>query len=141
VHDPVAFAASGLTPRWPAMAPGKEPGHRVREIPQSLLLDDNAARSEPAECCPRLRQLPTLLCQARCRLTSWPPPRLLLDRQIPNEPGVRAVLAKCQLLRGRRQQAISGHESNLTATTDILREVKRRYEPALSAGFSTPRNP
>jgi hypothetical protein len=53
---------------------------------------------------------------------------------------MRAVSAKRQFLSGRWQQSVPRHESNVTATTDIPKEVKRRYDPALKAGLSTPWN-
>jgi hypothetical protein len=72
-------------------------------------------------------------------MASRMPPGLLLDRQVPHVPGVRAVLPQyCLLDRGRRQP-VTGHTKTLASIADILEEVERRFLAGLKAGGSTPR--
>src|SRR5690606_7407722 len=114
VHDParrtpltrVRGRPEPLTP--PALAPGRttvtaaeEVAHGLREILQRLLLDDDRPRPQPRECRPRLGQLPALLGEPRRTLTSRPPARVLLNREIPHKPGMPAMLQQ-RLLLSRR---------------------------------------
>ena len=71
--------------------------------------------------------------------TSWPPPGLLLDCQVPHEPGLGAVVPKDDFLVRRRVQAVPGHANTLANASVILGEVKRRCIPRLEAEVSTPR--
>ena len=66
------------------------------------------------------------------------PVRVLLDRQVPYEPGVPAVVPQDCLLGGRGEQTVPGYTNTLANTTDISGEVKRRFLPGLKAGVSTP---
>jgi hypothetical protein len=68
---------------------------------------------------------------------SGPPPGLLLDRQVPHIPGVRAVVSQHDLLGGRRVQAVPRHANTLANTSGILREMKRRSLLGLRAEVST----
>lgn len=140
VYDPETFAAPGFTPRWPTIAPSEEPGHCLCEVSQCLLLHDDAPGRQPVASGPCFRELATLLRPTRGRLASWSPPQPLLGRKVPHEPSMSAVLSKHRLLDGRRQQAVSRHESNITATTDIPRGVQRCNLSALSAEIPTPCN-
>ena len=57
-------------------------------------------------------------------------PELRSDHtQVPDVPGVGAVLAQDGLLRSRRIEPVPGHESNLLAANDVLEGVKRRFLP------------
>jgi hypothetical protein len=59
------------------------------------------------------------------------PVRVLLDRQIPYESGMRAMVPQHCLLGWRRKQSVPGHTNTLATTTDISWEVKRRSAPCL----------
>src|SRR5215468_2179709 len=93
--------------------------HCLTEVPQSLLLHDDAARCQPVECRSRFGQLAALLGKAWRAAAPSAPPRLLLACQVPYESGVRAVHPQCRLLNGSWLQPVSRHKSNLSATTDI----------------------
>jgi hypothetical protein len=64
---------------------------------------------------------------------------VLLEGEIPQIPGMGAMLAQDLLLFWRWLQPVPGHESNVLATTDILEGVKRRFLPHL-AGVSSPQS-
>jgi hypothetical protein len=66
------------------------------------------------------------------------PMPVLLDGEIPSEPGVRTVVPQYRLLGERRDQTIPGHTNTIANATDIFGEVKRRFLHGLKAGFSTP---
>lgn len=84
-------------------------------------------------------QLTTLSGVARDAAAAGPPPGLLLDGQVPHIPGVGTVLPQDELLFGCWLQPVSGHDSNLLSSTDILEGVKRRFIPGLKTGVATPR--
>jgi hypothetical protein len=67
------------------------------------------------------------------------PPRLLLDREVPDVSGVRAVLAQNPFLGWGNDQAVTGHTNTLSTNADVLEEVKRRFLTRLGAGVCTPR--
>ncbi|WP_433462336.1 alpha-L-rhamnosidase C-terminal domain-containing protein [Spirillospora sp. CA-128828] len=54
---------------------------------------------------------------------------MLLDRQVPHEPGVPAMLQQCLLLSGCRLQTVAGHAQQATDT--------RRQNPESSAQHAT----
>jgi hypothetical protein len=64
---------------------------------------------------------------------------VLLHREVPHVPGVRAVVPQHRLLGGRGEQPVPGHANILANSTGIPGEVKRRFLPGLKAGVSTPR--
>jgi hypothetical protein len=55
---------------------------------------------------------------------------VLLYGQVPQVPGVGAVLSQRRLLGGRGEQPVSRHANTIATTTDIPEEVKRRLLPA-----------
>jgi hypothetical protein len=65
---------------------------------------------------------------------------MLLDRNVPHVPGVRAVAPQHRLLGGRREQSIPGHTNTLASTTDIPEKMKRRFLSRLKAGAYTLRS-
>jgi hypothetical protein len=65
---------------------------------------------------------------------------VLLDGQVPDVPGVAAVVPQHRLLGGRGEQPVPGHANTLSDTADISGEVKRRFLPGLKTGVSTPRS-
>jgi hypothetical protein len=71
-------------------------------------------------------------------VASRAPVPVLLDRQVPYQPGVAAVVARDCHLGGRGEQAVPGHTNALSDSTDISGEVKRRFLTGLKAGVSTP---
>ena len=71
-------------------------------------------------------------------VASRAPVLVLLDRQVPDEPGVAAVVPQDCLLGGRGEQAVPGHTHALSDITDTSGEVKRRFRTGLKAGVSTP---
>ena len=79
-------------------------------------------------------KLPTLLQITGSAPAARVPVRMLLDRQIPNEPGVGAVVPQHCLLSGRGKQAEPGHTNTLAKTTDIYEEVKRLCLTHLEVG-------
>jgi hypothetical protein len=123
--NPETLVAAGFTPPRPVVRPGEEVLHRLIEIAQRLLLHHLAAVSQPLVLRAGIGQLTTLNQITRCTTAPGTPPRLLLDGQVPNEPGMGAVSGEDSLLRGERSQAVAGHKSKLLTDTDILEEVKR----------------
>jgi hypothetical protein len=71
-------------------------------------------------------------------VASRAPVPVLLDRQVPDEPDVAAVVPQDCLLGGRREPAVPGHTHALSDIIDIFGEVKRRFLTGLKAGVSTP---
>jgi hypothetical protein len=65
---------------------------------------------------------------------------VLLDGQVPYVPGVRAVVLQHRLLGGRGEQPVPRHTNTVANTTDIFREVKRRFFLGLKADVSTSRS-
>ena len=137
--DPESLIPARLAPRRPAVGAGEEVRHGLGEVPQRLLLDHLAARAQPVVLRAGGGELAALLQVARRAGTAGPPPGLLLDRQVPHVPGMRAMVPQHRLLGGRREQPVPGHANTLANTTDIPGEVKRRSLPSLKAGVSTPR--
>jgi hypothetical protein len=88
------------------------------EVPKSLLLHDHAALRQPWERGACFGELPALLGQSRRWLAAWLPPRALLHRQIPYEPGVSAVPQERCLLGGCRIQAVAAHGRTVASTCD-----------------------
>jgi hypothetical protein len=105
-----------------ALAPnshrGEVVGPRLLEVSQRLLLDDHASPGQPGKRGSGLSELATLLGEPRTSPPTWLPPRPLLDRQVPHETGMRAVLQERRLLGWGRVQPIAAHSWNLAATCD-----------------------
>jgi hypothetical protein len=87
------------------------------EVPKSLLLHDHAALRQPRGRDACFGELPALLGKSWCWL-AWLPPRALLHRQIPHEPGVGAVLQERHRLGGCRIQAVAAHGRTVASTCD-----------------------
>ena len=71
-----------------------------QEVAQRLLLYHLGAGSQPRVLSPRLRELPTLLQVTRSARPARMPVRVLLDREVPYKPGVRAVVPQHGFLDG-----------------------------------------
>jgi hypothetical protein len=141
-HDPEPLIPAGLAPR---RSPGRvrrveERGHRLGEVPQRLLLHRLGPGRQPRVPGPGLGELPALLQVTWRALPARAPVAVLLDGQVPDVPGVRAVIPQHRVLGGRGEQPVPGHANTLSNTTDISGEVKRRSLPGLKAGVSTPRS-
>lgn len=104
-----AFVSPRLTPSRAAMCSSVEVGHRLSEVPESLLLNGDTACPQPLERRTRIGQLTRLLPVAGSRRAARSPVGVLLAREVPHEPGVRAMLHQADFLDGRRQQAESRH--------------------------------
>jgi len=138
--NPEALMTPGLAPCWSPVSPSKEVLHRLREVPQGLLLHHVAARGQPCEVGASLGQL-AALCQVAGRGgTAGSPVLMLLDGEVPHEPGVCAVLPQEKLLLWSRREPVAGHKSNLLATTDILEEVMRCPSSLPNVGGSVPQS-
>jgi hypothetical protein len=138
-YDTEPLIAARLAPRRLAVGASEEVRHRLGEVPQRLLLDHLASQAQPSVLRASDGELAALLSIPRHTGTSWPPPGLLLDCQVPHEPGVGAVVPQDDLLVGRRVQAVPGHTNTLANASAILGEVKGRCIPGLEAEVSTPR--
>jgi hypothetical protein len=132
-RDAEPFMATGFSPRRHPMRPLEETPHGLREVAQRLLLDGLASFAQPWVLGPRGGELPGLLQVARRGLPPWTPPRLLLHRQVPHEPGVRAVTGQNSLLFDRRPKTVSSH-ANMIANNEGR---ERRFHFGL-ARASTP---
>jgi hypothetical protein len=126
--DPKSFVPPSFPPR---RSPGwvsrvKECGHRSSEIPQGLLLDHLRALLQPWVLCAGGCKLPTLLQISRSTSATRTPVQVLLDGQVPHEPGMRAVAPQHRLLNGRREHPVPRHANTIAIPTDISGEVRRR---------------
>jgi hypothetical protein len=140
-HDPEPLVLPGPPRRRP---PGwvlrvKERCHCLGEVPERLLLYCLGAVPQPLVLCPGQGQLSALLQVVGCAPPARMPVLVLLDRQVPHVPGVRAVNPQHRLLGSRGEQSVAGHTNTLAMITDISEEVKRRFLPRLKARFCTPR--
>ncbi len=125
--DPESLVPAFLAPRRPPgrVARVEERGHCLREVPQRLLLHRLGAFPQPVMFRAGFGELSALFQVTRRSLPARPPVRVLLDRQVPHEPGVAAVISQYHLLSRRWKQTIPGHANTLTIGTDIT-EVTRR---------------
>lgn len=74
-------------------------------------------------------KLLTLLQVAWRALPAWMAVGVLLDREVPDVPGVRAVIPQHRLLGARGKKTVPGHANTVSTSTDIPREVTRRPSP------------
>jgi hypothetical protein len=116
----------------------EEVRHGLGEVPQSLLLHHLAASGQPSERDAGLGQLRCLRAVPRRALAPGTPPQLLLDGEVPHEPGVRAMLSQDPLLGGGNNQAVAGHTSKLSNHTDIYGGGEAAFPHPPEAGVSTP---
>ena len=141
-HDPESLIPPGFAPRWPPgrVARVEERRHRPGEVPQGLLLHRLRTCRKPRVLGPSGGELPALLQVARHALPAGVPVGVLLDGEVPDVPGVAAVVLQHGLLGGGGEQPVPGHANTLASTADISGEVTRRFLPGLKAGVSTPRS-
>ena len=114
--------------------------HGLGEVAQRLLLNHLNACGQPRVLRAGGGELPTLLQVARSALATWAPMPVLLDREVPNVPGVATMFPQHSLLRGREDQTVTGHANILANNTDISGEVKRRFLSNPRAEVSTPQS-
>ena len=131
--------APGFPPSRPAVRAREEIRHRLGEVPQRLLLNHLAAGTQPLILGTSLGELAALLQIARRSAAPWMPPGLLLDREVPHESGVRAMVAQRCFLSGSRYQAVAEHSNIISTVDDIPGEVKQRV-PHAKRRVSTPRS-
>jgi hypothetical protein len=74
------------------MRAGKEITHGLGEVSQRLLLHHLAPGAQPQMLSPSRGELPTLIQVTWRTAAAWTPPRMLLDSEVPYEPGLSAVL-------------------------------------------------
>jgi hypothetical protein len=65
---------------------------------------------------------------------------VLLDGEVPDVPGVAAVVPQHRFLGGGGDEPVPGHTNTLSDAADISEEVKRRFLPSPKVGVSTPRS-
>jgi len=107
--NPESLVLPGLPPGGAAAAAVEEVVHGVGEVAEGLLLDRLRPLGEPRVLRAGRCELPGLLKVAGRGLAALAPVGMLLDREVPHVPGVRAVPEHgCFLLRSGLE-AISGH--------------------------------
>lgn len=112
---PESLVTSLNAPGGTAVSSGETAGHRLGEVAQCLLLDGLRARTQPGEFLSSFGELPCLLHVRRCRTAPPAPPGVLLDGQVPDEPGMRAVSEQHTLLLRRWEQPVATHQSQNVA--------------------------
>jgi hypothetical protein len=135
---PKPFMRGGLTPRRATVGAIEKVAHRLREVPQRLLLHSLRPGCQPVVFGAGRSQLCALLVVTG-RLAARLPVLLLLHGQIPHKPGVTTVFGQhCRLLRAGKQPK-PAHISNIGATTDNpSKGRRRRFLPRPKPGVSTP---
>jgi len=135
---PKPFMLAGLTPPRATVGAAEEAAHRLREVPQRLLLHGLRPGRQPLVLGAGHSQLGTLLVVAG-RLAARLPVLLLLHGQIPHKPGVATVFGQCCRLLRAGKQPKPAHIDNIGMITDNLSKGgKRRFLPRLKPGVSTP---
>ncbi len=141
-HDPEPLAAPGFAPRrssgWVAWV--KESGHGLGEVSEGLLLDRLRARRQP-------RMLSTCLCELSALLQvvggagpAWAPMLVLLNGQVPYVSSMAAMVSQHRFLGRCGNQSVPRHANIVSMSTDIYREVKRRFDSGPAAGVPTSRS-
>src|SRR6266545_7286182 len=121
-HHSKPFVLRGLPQRRLAVGASEVVRHALGEVPKRLLLDHLTPSGQPRICSASNVQLRCLHEIARRLPATWAPPRLLLHREVPDEPGMRTMAPQNELLFWRRHQPITAHASNVLATTDVSEE-------------------
>ena len=127
-------------PRRAVMGAAEAVRRGLGEVAQCLLLHHLGAGCQPRVLRPHLGKLPALLQVTGSAVPARAPVPVLLDREVPHEPGLGAMVPQHHLLGGRGEQTVPGHTNTLAKATDISGEVKRRFLPGLKAGVSMPRS-
>ena len=140
---PKPLVHAGFAPFRAAVRASEEVLHRLREIPQRLLLHRLTPGTKPCVLGSRLRQLRGLLHKAGSLPARLPVP-LLLHRQIPHITRVAAMRQQPLLLLRSRQQSKPRHIRTITTDTDIPdrrtpAHLGTGYLPATKSGVCRPR--
>ncbi len=107
--DAESLALSGFAPGRSAVGAGVEALGCSVEVAQRLLLDSLGSCSKPVGRSSCLGQLPTLLGKGRCRALIPSPHRPLFKRQVPDVPGMPALLEQVAPLHRRGVHAEPRH--------------------------------
>jgi hypothetical protein len=91
-YHPESLVPPGLPSCGAVMSPTEVISHGLGMVAECLLLNHLASRAQPSVFRTYLGKLPALLQVARRGLAAWTPVRSLLDRQVPHEPGMRAMV-------------------------------------------------
>jgi hypothetical protein len=116
---PKSFMLARFTPCRATMGAVEKVTHRLREVPQRLLLHGLRPGSQPVVFGAGRRQLGTLRVEIG-RVAAWLPVPLLLDGKIPHKPGMATVFGQCCRLLNAGKQPKSAHIKNLGGSTDSL---------------------
>jgi hypothetical protein len=127
---PKPFMPSPSAPRRAAVRSSKKVAHRLGEVPQRLLLHGLRASRQPIVVGAGRGQLGAPLGVAR-RATAWLPMLLLLNGQVPDKPGMTAMLVQHGSLLGARKQPVSRHARTITASTDKTPKGETASPPGL----------
>jgi hypothetical protein len=130
-NNPKAFGAASFPPSRP---PGRvvriEEGHHgLTKVAQGLLLYHLGPCGEPRIFRSGFGQLATLFQVAGSTCLPEMPMRVLFNREVPDEPGMCAVVPQRRLLTGGRKQTVTRHTNMISSATDIPEEVRRRPVP------------
>jgi hypothetical protein len=106
--------AAPPTPPRPPVGPSEKVRPRLGEVLERLLPHHNRPGGRPPELRARLGQLTALLSEPWRGPEPGSPVGVLLDRQVPHEPGMPAMLGQHGLLgrRGLKTEAGHGHQPN-----------------------------
>ena len=105
-HKPLPAALTAVPRFARRVACLEKRGHRLIEIPQRLLLHRRRTLGQPRLSGTRLGQLPPTFRTPRRAPPARPPPRLLLNSQIPHKPGIRTMAPENTHLRRCRIQPV-----------------------------------
>jgi hypothetical protein len=119
----------GLPPRRPPVRPAEEVSHCLAEVPQRLLLHHLRAVAQPNVLRSGCGELPTMLREAGRTLPARSPVRVLLDCQIPNVSGVRAMPKQDRFLFRSRSQPVSGHANIIANAGRRERRIAQASRP------------
>ena len=136
---PKPFVHTGFTPGGAAMGPVDEVPHSLREVPQRSpasgrypqLLHGLRTGGQPRVLGAGRSQLGTLRVEAGSP-PSRPPILLLLESQVPDEPGAATVLRQHRGLLSGGNQPKPGHPCKVVSNSDKLTEGRERrlfYRP------------
>jgi hypothetical protein len=129
-NDPEPLMASGPAPAGPAMGAFEEGMHGLGKVSQRLLLNHLASSTQSVMLVAGGSELSALLQISRRRRTSWTPPRLLFNCQVPSKSRLGAVVTEDLLLTRRRPQSVATHANKLSIGSDTP-ELLERFDPHL----------
>lgn len=130
-NNPKALGPASFPPsRLPGRVVWIEEGrHGLTKVAQGLLLYHLGPCGEPRIFRSGFGQLATLFQVARSTRLPAMPMRVLFNREVPDKPGMCAVVSQRRLLTGRRKQTVTRHANMISSITDISEEVRWRPVP------------